>query len=295
MTYSEPNLSILVLDYMKPIESRLCLQSIKEYVKIPHQVIFCDNGSGEDYPMQFVRDGLVDQLIVNRDSRGLGLGTRDLYSLTHSYWTIYLQNDQLFERDLTETEFYQIGSWMGGRDSRGKTVASISLAGAPCGVGEYSERAHLIRTSDYKLWEDRIPLGHYGAGPYHNGPWREERMQSHYRSSSLTHLAWPQPLVQDNGVYAIRGMNDKEGGLWLHRTDNKRLWCIIPPTRCNPAYPKFTDEERNIAERGEWPDGAIPELELPHSFSCWDHTVLGQMQEGYIKDLRRRAAARTTL
>ena len=275
---------------MKPIESRICLESIQRHLKVPHTVIFCDNGSGEDYPLQFVRDGLVDQLIVNRDSRGLGLGTRDLFALNFSVYTILMQNDQFFARDLTQPEFSSMTQMLGGRNGRGQTISSISLAGAPCGDGIYSERAHLILTSTYKTWEERLPLGYHGAGPYHEGMWREEEIQRHYRFSNLIHLTWPVQSVQDNGVFAVRDM--KEGGLYCHRTDTKALWVILPPTIRNPAYPKFNDEEYALAAAGQWSDGRVPAIEEKDSFRCWDHTPLAQMQDDYIKDLRRRVKER---
>lgn len=289
--YTEPRLAIAVLDFAKPIESYQCLRSIKYHVKVPHTVIFCDNGSGEDYPLQFVHEGLIDQLIVNRDSRGLGLGTRDLYALTFAWWTITLQNDQVFARDLTEAEFSAMSGWIGGQNARRETVCSISLAGAPCGDGIYSERAHLIQTGDYKRWEKDLHLGYHGAGVYHDGVWRERQIQDHYASHRLTHLIWPQPLVADNGVFAVRDMG--EAGLYCHRTDTKRLWCIRQPEVpiLNPAYPKLTEEEHTMMVTGDWPvEGRIPELELPHSFDCWSHTALAQMEADYIKDLRRRVA-----
>lgn len=292
--YTEPYLAVLVLDYRKPIESRLCLESIKRHLKVPHHVIFCDNGGGEDYPMAFVREGLIDQLIVNRDSRGLGLGTRDLFALTFASWTIYLQNDQVFARDLTQDERDRMFMWYGGQTARREMVASISLAGAPCGDGVYSERAHLIRTADYKQWEGQLYLGHYGAGQYHNGEWREATIQRHYRTSNLTHLMWPHPLVADNGVYAVRDMGP-EGGMFCHRTDTKQLWVIRQPIILDLAYPKVTPGEENILLANSWADGAIPELEAAHSFRCWDHTPLAQMQDEYIDDLRRRVAQRSTL
>lgn len=284
--YSEPELAVLVLDYCKPIESRMCLESVRHHLKVPHAVIFCDNGSGEDYALDFVRDGLVDQLIVNRSSRGLGLGTRDLFALSFARWTLYLQNDQVFARDLDRWEFDTMVALVGGHNGRGETIQSISLAGSPCGPGIYSERAHLIATRVYKEWEERHALGHHGAGPYHDGRWREEIIQHEYGLSQSIHLPWPQPIVADNGVYAVRGMG--EGGLWCHRTDTKQLFCIVPPVKCNPAYPRFTPEERELAEGGKWPDGRIPALEAGNSFNCWGNTELARKQDLYIADLRRR-------
>lgn len=283
-TYTEPRLAVLVLDHRKPLETYYCLQSIKRHIKVPHTVIYCDNGSQEDYPLGFVRQGLVDQLIVNRDSRGLGLGTQDIVALARAPWAIMMQNDQLFVRDLTEQDLDEMTSRM---FCTVPEIVSISLAGAPCGDGIYSERAHLFKPSVYHRMEREIPLGYHGAGPYHDGVWRERQIQDHYRDSYLTHLIWPQPFVADNGVFAVRDM--KESGLWCHRTDTKTLWCIRPPTVRNPAYPKLSDAEWLVAELGDWPKaGAIPVVELKDSFDCWGQSPLARAQDQYIADLRQR-------
>jgi hypothetical protein len=283
-TYTEPLLSVLILDHAKPIETRLCLESVKRHVLFPHRVILCDNGSGEDYSLRFVREGLVDQLIVNRDSRGLGLGTRDLFAASGSAYSFYLQNDQTLFRDFTEQEFQFITHLFGAATDDG-IVCSVSLAGSPCGKGRYSERGHIIATAQYRLWEEKGLLGYHGAGPYHDGVWRERQIQDIYAAHGRTHYEH-QPLVQDNGVYAIRDMG--AAGYWLHRTDSKQLWCIVPPTVKNPAYPKLSDEEYALAAAGRWPDGAIPAIEVKDSFRCWDQTLLGRMQDEYVADLRRR-------
>lgn len=284
--YSEPRLAIAVLDYSKPIETYMCLRSVKDFVKVPHTVILCDNGSGEDYGLRYLQEGLADQLVVNRDSRGLGLGTRDLFSLIHARWTIYLQNDQVFGRDFTEQDFDSITANIG-RIENWSANRSISLAGAPCGHGIYSERAHLIETGFYKLMERAIPLGHHGAGKYHDGVWRERQIQDYYAKNGFVHVTNGAPHVIDNGVFAVRDMG--EGGLWCHRTDTKRVWCIRVPVARNPAYPKFTDEEYTLAAAGKWPEqGAIPQQEILDSFDCWGPTALARMEVDYIRDLRRR-------
>jgi len=286
MTYQEPILTVAVLDFCKPHESRLCLESVKRHLKVGHKIIFCDNGSGEDYPLQFVREGLVDQLIVNRDSTGLGLGTRDLFAAVFSPVTLYLQNDQIFVRDFQEMEFVGLVNQFGAGDGTRK-IGSISLAGQPCGPNIYSERAHLISTKFYKDMERNGLLGYHGAGKYHDGVWRERQIQDLYAKEGLVHWMPPiLPWVSDNGVYALRDMG--EGGVWLHRTDTKALWVIIPPQTKNPAYPKLTDEEFETAKRGEWVDATIPSQEAKDSFHCWDETELAKMEKQYVDDLRER-------
>lgn len=284
--YIEPLLSVLVLDYAKPYESRLCLESIKRHVKIKHNVIFCDNGSNEQYSFDFLKEGLIDRLIINRESTGLGLGTRDLFASSFGNVSLYMQNDQIFIRDLTEMEFVGLVNQFGAGDGV-KKVGSISLAGQPCGQGIYSERAHLISTKFYKDMERSRVLGYHGAGKYHDGIWRERQIQDLYAKENLVHWMPPiAPWVQDNGVYAVRDMGD--GGVWLHRTDTKSVWVIVPPVEKNPAYPKMTDEEFEKAKLGQWIDGDIPEVEKADSFHCWDDTNLAKMEKEYVQDLRNR-------
>lgn len=291
-TYQEPLLSVLVLDYCRPIETRICLESVKRHILFPHRVILCDNGSGEDYSMEFVREGLVDQLIVNRESRGLGLGTKDLFAASFGAISFYLQNDQYLVRDLTQDELVNNICTLLYRPAYCGTLfgepVSVSVAGAPCGAGVYSERAHFIETTLYQNIEADGVLGYHGAGPYHDGPWREAQMQELYKRRGWLHYTYDKPLVQDSGVFAVRDMGD--GGVFCHRTDTKQLWVIVPPVTKNSAYPKLSDAEFEIVRNGQWPDGRIPEVEVAHSFRCWDHTLLAQMQEDYIKDLRRRFA-----
>jgi hypothetical protein len=287
--YRDPILTIGVLDFAKPIESHLCLQSIKQHVKVAHKVVFCDNGSGEDYALQFLRDGLIDQLIINRESTGLGLGTRDIMNASFSTLTLMMQNDQLFVRDLSEEDVRGLAAHLGTETTSGGKVASINIAGPVAPVNRYAERAHLIGTTFYKDMERRGVLGYAGAGKYHDaGPWREASIQELYAKEHLVHWTPPvAPWVQDNGVYGLRDMG--EGGVWLHRTDTKAAWVIVIPTGDkNPAYPKMTDEEFAVAKAGLWVDARIPEAEVAHSFDCWSNTMLAQMEEDYVKDMRRR-------
>lgn len=140
-----------------------------------------------------------------------------------------------------------------------------------------------MKTSFYKSLE---PLSFGGAGKFHEYQWREGQIQEIYRKNGYVHIAGPY-VIQDNGVFATRDMGD--AGVFCHRTDLKTLWIIVPPRERNPAYPKLTDGEFAAVLAGTWPEnGAIPEMELKDSFDCWSGTALAQMQEDYIKDLRRR-------
>ena len=283
--YKEPELSILILDYAKPVESYMLLQSIKKHVKVPYKVIFCDNGSNDGYSFYFLKDRFVDQLIINKESLGLGIGTRDLFAACTSPYAIYCQNDQVFSGDLTEEYF----DWLKNavdkvKMPKGERAKTISLAGYPCGQFIYSERCHFIKTDFYKSLE---PLTLGGAGFLHHLKWREQEIQEIYKKQGYFHFAGPQ-IVSDNGVFAVRDMMKSGGGVWCHRTDNKNLWCIVPPDTLHTDYPKFTEGERQIVLSSGWPDKKIPENELAHSFDCWSGSPLGQMENDYIKDLKLR-------
>lgn len=288
LTYQDPPLTISVLDLSKPIETRLCLESVKRHVKVPHKVVLCDNGSRESYSLDFVREGLVDQLIVNGQSTGLGLGTRDIMNASFSPLTLMLQNDQLFARDLTEGDLNGLASMLGQQTPEGR-IASITLAGGATPRNVYGERGHIISTAFYRDMEMKGVLGYHGAGRYHDGPWRESQIQAIYASQGLIHWMPPvAPWVQDNGVYAVRNMGDEGGGVFCHRTDTKACWVIVPPKTRNAAYPKVNDDEFEMMRLNIWPDGKIPETEIAHSFNCWGDTHLARMEVDYIKDLRRR-------
>lgn len=284
--YTEPLLTVAVLDFQKPAETRLCLESIRRHVKVPHKVVYYHNGGSADYPYQLFHEGLVDTLIQTRVNNGLGVGTRDVMAASHSRYTIYHQNDQVFIRDLTETDFEAMTKVLSGSEllpGGSRSTLTISLAGSPCGEGVYSERSYLIETAMYREWEQRGLLGHHGAGPYHNGPWREAQIQAYYRHFGGWHFAWPQPLVMDNGQYAVRDM--REAGVWVHRPDTKKCWCVVPPKERNSVYPQFDSDEWDQAlSPAGWPDGRIPRRELATSFIHWPE----EGDAAYVAALRMR-------
>lgn len=268
MSYKEPELTIIVLDFLKEEATRLCLESIKRHVKFPVKVIYYHNGNGAEYPYKFFKEGLCDMLIQTQKNEGLGVGTRDTFNAVFSPWTLSLQNDQFIGRDFTQAEFDAIKLHIANLMARG-SVVSVSLAGAVCGKYIYSERAHLIRTEDYKMMERNIPLGYNGAGPYHNGEWREAQIQNFYKQNCFIHYTdWPQ-LVIDNGRTAER--ENPDGSRWRHFPDTKALFLVSGPVKEKNIYPYLTDAEwEEVLATQKWEDGRIPEREKAHSFHVWN-------------------------
>lgn len=274
--FPEPLVSFLVLDYRKPEETRKLLESIKQHAKFNHKVIYLHNGNEKHtYPQDFLNERLIDQLIITADNDGLGIGTRNLFAACFSPYVIYAQNDQFMNRDFSEQELMSLISYLD-KDVSTKDnqnikfkIKSISLAGAPCGFGVYSERAHLIAAESYFEWEHFKGLPHGGAGPFHNLQWREEAIQKIYAQNQYIHFPYESPVFADNGKTAVR--QNPDGSVWKHLPDTKRLWLIRGPVREKFIYPKFTDEEWDLVLTSQkWPDGQIPEKEKEHSFVVWD-------------------------
>lgn len=257
-------ITFLVLDYRKPVETRQCLESIARHAKFDYTVTLLVNGGDLSYASSLVEEGLVDQLILNKENTGLGIGTTDLFRSCKTEFAFYLQNDQFLRCDISEKSLDQMLKLIG-QTNGSETIASISLAGAPCGKNIYSERAHIIRTDFYN---NVLPTDKYGAGPYHNGPWNEELIQKFYAENNCIHLTGT-PLVQDNGHAAIR--ENPDGSVWRHQPDTKKLWLVDGEVHEKHIYPKFTEEEWDtVIETNEWPDGQIPENEKADSFEAFN-------------------------
>jgi hypothetical protein len=252
---------ILILDFNKREESEILLNSLKSYIKFPYRVIFLDNGSYINYSFDFYQNGLIDILIKNKEGRGLGYGTKQLFAAAESEFCLYIQNDQYLWRDFTKEELGYLQSAID-QNLNDKKIKSISLAGNICGDGIYSERAHLIKSDFYKSLE---PLSIGGAGKYHNLPWREGQLQDTYKNNNYTHYIYQHPLFVDNGKCAIR--ENPDGSLWKHEPDTKRLFLIRGPVKEKFIYPYFDETEwGKVLETQSWPDGQIPSKEKENSF-----------------------------
>lgn len=268
--YKEPELTIIVLDFLKEAETRLCLESIKRHVKFPVKVVYMHNGNGAEYPYQLFKEGLCDTLIQTQKNEGLGIGTRDTFNAVFSPWTLSLQNDQIIGRDFTQEEFDKIKNNILEKSDGSKIYMSVSLAGPVCSKNIYSERCHLIKTDFYKWMEVNLPLGYAGAGPRHaEGDWREATIQKYYQKMGYAHFTdWP-ALVVDNGRSAKR--QNPDGSLWEHQPDRKGLRLISGPVKEKNIYPFFTDEEwAKVISTQTWPEWQIPERERAHSFHVWN-------------------------
>lgn len=264
-TYQEPELTYLVLDYHKEGETRRCLESIKQFTKIPHKVVYLHNGSDVAYPRTFLEEGLVDTFVMTKENNGLGIGTRDLFGLSFGEYALYLQNDQYLIHDITSEVWRNLTSLLGKQfrsrdDDSVWTVASVDIAGGHWGWHRYNERAHIMRSEFYKQMEREIPLGPFGAGPWHDGFWREGQIQKHYEDHKLMHYTYEHILIADNGGRAVR--ENLDGSIWETDKATGGVSLIKGPVREQFVHPPFSDKEwESVLKTQSWPSGAVPEGE----------------------------------
>ncbi len=252
-----PELSVLVLDYKKPEETRACLESIREHVKVPHKVIYLDNGGANDYAwMYYAEDRLCDVLISKREGRGGGYGQTDLFRFCDTKYALFVQNDQLLMRDIDDQTF----SWLKTLINNG--AHCIDLNGDQSRKGIWTDRAHMVETVFFNL-----------LGPFPNGgpgndaaDWNEAHLQRIFRERDYKIAHVNPPFFADNGKWSVREAGD---GLYKHRCDTKELWILKRPTQRTEVYPPFNDEEWARVFAGQWVDGDIPATWKSHSFRAF--------------------------
>lgn len=262
----DPYFTYLILDHNRPAEAHALLTSLKENTKVDYDILYLSNG-GIDYTYGLVEAGLleVDQIIRNKRNVGCGAGTIQLFANCQTRYAIYLQVDHFLDCEITEGSIDLWSSLI----ATGK-AQYIDLAGNQ-GNGEYSERAQFVDIH----WYNNIPKAIGGPGPWHHVRWTENCMQEHVRKvKEETGVGFlsartldMKPIFTDVGIYSVR--TNPDGSRWRIRTDTKEVWLEGGLPKEKYVFPEFTDEEWNVALRGEWPDGAIPENYKPHSFNYW--------------------------
>ena len=210
--YSEPELSILILDFLKETSTRDCIESVIRHVKMPYRIHYLHNGPSS-YAHLLYEKYPIDVFIQTKENDGLGVGTRNLVASCFTPYFMMLQNDQIIGRDFAQIEFDAIKKKLTETDPpfvanseqphptggdykihhyHRQLYGSISLAGPVGGKGVYSERCHIAHTWTYKMMEVMVPLSPGGAGKYHHQIWREEQIQKYYKKMEFTHFTeWP--------------------------------------------------------------------------------------------------------
>lgn len=258
-TYTEPQLSVLCLDFAKPAETRLCLDSIRRHIKVPHKVVYLDNGSNADYPWGLYREGLCDVLISKRVGRGGGFGQSDLFRWCDTPYALFVQNDQELLYDIDERTFSTLIAPL----SQG--YHCVDLNGDQSGRGVWTDRAHLIET---RFFNSLAPFPNGGPGN-DAAKWNEAYLQRVFAEKGYRIAHFRPALFQDCGKWSVREAGD---GLFKHRTDKKTLYVIKRPSFMTEVYPPLNSQEWAEVLNGTWINGTIPEAWKQHSFQCWPDT-----------------------
>lgn len=252
--------SFLILDYRKEAETRLCLESIRRHAKIPHKIIYLDNGGREQYPWSFYQEGLCDVLISKYDGGGGGVGQTDLFRYCDTRFAYFIQSDQMLTQDITENiqDHFEYALDNGFR--------CLDLNGDQSGKRIWTDRAHMI---DVGFFNSLAPFPRGGPGPYHTERWVENYLQEVFRRPENRILHVKPTLFADNGKTTIRELPC--GGIVMMRTDTKAVSWLKAPMKPY-IFPEHTEDEWAAAIAGEWVAGTVPSVYLSRgeSFKHWD-------------------------
>lgn len=259
------DITFCLLDYERPIEAKKCLESIKNFVKFSHQIVYVSNGGNQAYVDEFYKQGLIDTLILNKANQGCGIGTRQAIRAAMTKWVIYVQVDQFLIRPFERGE---LDSMIFSLERERSSAFYVDLAGNQ-GHGNFSERALLIERDRYlsvPSLDDTIG----GPGPYANYVWTEELVQTYMKNNNLTFFGVP-VLFADNGKISRRTYPC--GAETIHYTDEKRLFVLKSFKKKYDDFPNLhlNEEEWKMAMTEDgWPkEGLIPEADKQKSFIYW--------------------------
>lgn len=250
-----------ILGYDRPIESELCIKSIRKNAKFDHEIVYISNGGNQDYAINLYKNGLIDKLILRKSNSGCGLGTREVYNdfNLNSDYLIYIQCDQFLCREFSKDELYHYLALL----QDGKYMY-IDLAGNQA-HGRYSERAQLMSKKLY----NSIPNSIGGPGPFANRLWTEESIENYRKNNGLSFLTVNPVLFADNGKISRREYPC--GGVLVQHTDEKSVF-IEKPIKVRIDFPNvhLTDEEWDKILNNTWVNGTIPEKHRNDSFVAWN-------------------------
>lgn len=247
-------LTVAVLAFHKERETRLCLESLRANLRVPHKTVLLDNGSASDWAWQCFKEGLCDTLITKRESLGGGVGQTDLFRWSDTPYTLFVQSDQVLAEPIEDASF----QWMLSKLANG--FKCVDLNGDQSRRGAWTDRAHLINTD---FFNSLHPFPNGGPGN-DAAPWNEAYLQEVFRrpENQIFHPAAPL-FFQDIGKWSVRKAGD---GILKHRCDTKQMYVIKQPTYRTEVYPPLNDAEWQIMLSGKWVDGTIPEEWKRHSF-----------------------------
>src|SRR5690606_12883145 len=107
--------SFAILDYNKPKEAFLVLESIKNRIKIPrdlYEVVYYSNGGNQEYVIDLYKQGLIDKLILSKENEGCNAGTIRLVNSIATEYFFFLEVDNEIGVELTQHDFDKIEQFL---------------------------------------------------------------------------------------------------------------------------------------------------------------------------------------
>jgi hypothetical protein len=280
MNYKNYNLlnskvSFLVLDYLKPVETHILLNSLRRNVKFDdYELVLFSNGGEQDYIWKYYNEGLIDRVICSSRNEGCGFGTMRLIQQCSTKYFFYLQNDCFLCQPLTKDDLSLMIKTLETTDA-----GAFELKGV-YNDNRFSESAFFMETEFYLSNPDL-----YGGGP---GPYQH---LSNTGKLIPTEHATSQWLAKNKkkvihfdifwnmGKYTIR--ETECGGIILFRCDTQQLWIIKAPKQKHKDM-RYTEKEWELILSNKWIGGTVPEYNKSQVFTFFGpHDEIGKPPEQY--------------
>lgn len=250
--HTNKNITFLILDFNRPTETNLLLNSIKKYVKFDHSVILYSNGGEQNYIKDFYDKNLIDIAILSKKNDGSGIGTIRLIELCPTEYFIYIQCDNFFYRDFSFEELDLMR-----KELDKDKVGVISLTN----LNSFSERAFMCKTEFYL--KNHFQEGG-GTGPTQvlNLLNSEQAMTKWLEKNNKDIVIWNQLLI-DSGLFSI--VETPCGGSLIRRCDSQELKILKLPKQKMPLWNLSEIEWEDILNN-KWEDWTIPKASIPWIF-----------------------------
>lgn len=243
-------ISFLVVDFNRPNESRLLVESLHKHVKFEnYEVIFYSNGGIQDYVVDFYKKGLITRLILNQKNDGIGMAQPRLIEFCQTDYFINVQCDRYMSRDFTLEELNAMKQAFQTNEKLGVIDFTFNNG--------FSENAYMMRTN----FACQVP-DHKGGGPgpfYFLGAGSETSTHNWIIKNQLEVRSWSNKLFNDSGMYAIQELPC--GGMFKKRTDTQQLTILKKPAKKYNDVPglRISDEEWDKILNGTYINGTILE------------------------------------
>lgn len=243
-------ISFLIVDFNRPNESRLLVESLHKHVKFEnYEVIFYSNGGIQDYVIDFYKKGLITRLILNQKNDGIGMAQPRLIEFCQTDYFINVQCDRYMSRDFSLEELNSMKHTF----DDNKKLGAIDF----CFNNIFSENAYMMNTN----FACKVP-NHKGGGPgpfYFLGEGSETSTYNWIIKNKLEVKKWPYKLFDDSGMYAVQELPC--GGIFKKRTDTQQLTIIKKPLKKYNEVPglRISDKEWEQILNGTYINGTIPD------------------------------------